>query len=271
MAFTYINWNSKKVILLSLVFIFLLLLSFFYLFQNRFIYQSIRLEKDYRFDFAVSPEEVWLKTSDGETIHGLFFPASQEKGVVLYLHGNRGHVQRWGAIYDDFLKNQYSFFVIDYRGYGKSTGKPSEQGLYRDALSAHQWLAQKYALDSIVIYGRSLGTGVATWLAAETKQAKMLVLETPYDRLPNVVGWRYSPLLKPLIQSKFPSDSYLEKVDCPVYIFAATEDQIVPFFLAERLAEKHLAEDDFFVIDGAHHKNIREFEEYHFWLSQLLK
>ncbi|HMQ46258.1 MAG TPA: alpha/beta hydrolase [Saprospiraceae bacterium] len=257
--------------MLSFVLLFLLLLSVFYLFQNRFIYQTSRLEKNYRFDFKAPFEEVWLKTSDGENIQGLFFPASEEKGVVLYLHGNRGHLQRWGAIHDDFLKNQYSLFVIDYRGYGKSSGKPTEQGLYQDALSAYQWLEKQYAPENIAIYGRSLGSGVAAWLAAEAPQSKMLLLETPYDRLPNVISYRYSPLLRPLIRSTFPSDTYLEKVECPVYIFAATEDQIVPFFLAERLATRHLAEDHFFAIEGAHHKNIREFKEYHFWLGEVLK
>ncbi len=119
-----------------------------------------------RFRFGAGAQEVFLTTHDNETINGLFFTGTR-KEVILYFHGNAGDLSTWQYIMADFAQLGYDVMIIDYRGYGKSTGTLSEEGLYADADAAYEYLIGKgFAAQQIIIYGRSVGTGVATDLAS---------------------------------------------------------------------------------------------------------
>ena len=239
--------------------------------QSYFIFQKRQLPPDYTFSFDGAYEEVYLPAGQAR-IHGLFFePESTPRGkVVLYLHGNRGSLKRWGEAYRTFTELGYAVLLIDYRGYGKSSGWPSEAGLYEDGAAAVEWLRSRYATKDIVLYGRSLGTGVAAYLASQY-DAHLLILETPYDRLPHVVERQLLfPVPKYLFRHVFPNDRWLAQARCPAYIFAGSRDKLIPLRLSLRLLPLLPSPAHFITIEGGGHRNLSAFAEYHFQLRRLL-
>jgi len=244
----------------------------FYLFQEKFIFQPKKLSANYVFRFNQPVEEHFIKTEDGETLNALLFKsASPSKGFILYFHGNAGNLQRWGEYAIDFTKLNYDVLMIDYRGYGKSTGKPSEISFYKDAQTVLNWSRQNVQFSKLVIYGRSLGSSVATHLAI-ANTPDLLILETPFDELNGVI---YPPL-KPML-ALFPQRHYflnnqnIPKINCPKVIFHGTDDWIVPLSSAEKLRPLLSQEDQFFIIEGGGHRNLRNFEEFHRALAEVLK
>lgn len=239
--------------------------------QSYFIFQKRQLAADYDFHFEHPFEEVYLPAGEAR-IHGLFFePSAASTGkVVLYLHGNRGNLKRWGAAYRTFAELGYAVLVIDYRGYGKSSGSPSEAGLYQDGEAAVEWLRSRYKMEDIVLYGRSLGSGVASYLASRYK-AQLLILETPYDRLPHVIE-RHLPFPVPqqLFRHVFPNDRWLAESRCPAYLFAGSRDKLIPLRLPLRLRPLLPSPAHFITIEGGGHRNLSAFAEYHFQLRRLL-
>lgn len=263
-----------------LVLIFSLLLGLYlfasvvlYLFQQKIVFQPKKLVGDYRFEFEYPFEEFWIQTADQEKINALLFKTQQsKKGLVLYFHGNRGHLQRWAAYHKDFTSRGYDFLAIDYRGYGKSTGKQSEEGLYQDALAAYHWAMEHYPEQEIIIYGRSLGSGVASYLATQVTTAKMLILETPYHSIPGVFKMKASFLPIPFkVKTQFPNEEYLKQVTMPIYIFHGTKDRIIPLRSAQKLAPLLANEEHFITIEKGKHKNLNTFPLYHQELDQLLQ
>jgi uncharacterized protein len=239
--------------------------------QSYFIFQKRPLAADYTFHFEHSFEEIFL-SAGGARIHGLFFePSTAPTGkVVLYLHGNRGNLKRWGAAYRTFTELGYAVLLIDYRGYGKSSGCPSEAGLYQDGEAAVQWLRSRYEMEDIVLYGRSLGSGVASYLASKY-DVRLLILETPYDRLPHVVERQLPfPVPQRLFRHVFPNDRWLAKSRCPAYIFAGSRDKLIPLRLPLRLQPLLPSPAHFITIEGGGHRNLSVFAEYHFQLRRLL-
>lgn len=252
--------------------LYLVLLLAVYYFQERMIFQSSRLPSEQRFTFEVPFEKHMVDTEDGERLSALFFPAPGiSKGVVLYLHGNRGSLKRWAAYHQTFNRLGYDFFIIDYRGYGKSTGRPSETGLYQDARAAYQWLLERYAPENITIYGRSLGTGVATFLAQNYK-AERLILETPYTSMPCVIRAQVMlPLPDRIFRIEFPNQERLKSVNTPVLIFVGGRDKLIPWCCSSPLATLLGDEGRFIQVEGAGHKNLAHFTEYHYWLERTLE
>jgi pimeloyl-ACP methyl ester carboxylesterase len=248
------------------------LLACIYIFQSRLIFQAIPLPQDYIFDFNAPFEEHTITTKDGAELNALLFSTEQErKGVILYFHGNRGNLNRWGQYHTAFTEKGYDFFIFDYRGYGKSSGSPSEKGVYTDAEAAYQWLTQHYSSSDIIFYGRSLGSGVATYLALH-QPGKVLVLETPYDNMPNVFRSKaLLPIPSFLFKHQFATDERLGQVEIPVYIFVGGEDRLIPPTRSRQLLPLIDHPSHFSVIEGAGHRNLSDFAEYHFLLKKWLK
>jgi pimeloyl-ACP methyl ester carboxylesterase len=168
-------------------------------FQNNLIFFPQPLDKDYRYNLTDSDKEVFIPTSDGCLINGILFRRPANKNVVLYFHGNGGSLDSWQATGDEMLQHNCDLLIIDYRGYGKSTGKFSEKGFYDDAHSAYRFLiASGYQPNQIIAYGRSLGTGIATELAT-TEKIKALILESPYTSLPALASEKMPYLFPGLI------------------------------------------------------------------------
>lgn len=207
---------------------------FYYLFQERFIFIGFRKSPRYRFRFDHPFEEIWLDRADGARLNGVLFQAAEPRGILLYFHGHHGSVQRWGRTADRFTRLGFQVLMPDPRGYGKSMGKRSEQALIDDALAWYD-LAQRIQGTPPVVYGRSLGSGLAVPVAAK-RTPQLLLLETPFANLLDVAR-NYLPFLpyRILLRYPFRNDRAMRGVHCPVHIFHGQRDQVVPYSSALRL------------------------------------
>lgn len=208
---------------------------FYWWFQERFIFVRFRLRRDHRFTFDLPFEERWTRAPDGAELHALYFRAGSPQGVVLYFHGNTGSLRRWGPVAGRFLKLGFDVLMPDYRGYGKSRGKLSEAALHADAERWFQELLQEWPEDRIVIYGRSLGTGFATPLAA-AHCPHALVLESPFANFREVAR-HYLSILPYGWILRYPlrNDRAMRRMRCPVHMFHGRRDPVVPVASALRL------------------------------------
>ena len=241
-----------------------------YVFQDKLIFQADALDLGYHFSFDQPYEEYFISTPDNQTINALWFkPSQRAKGLIIYFHGNAGNLQRWGNYAVDITQLGYEVLMIDYRGYGKSSGTPNEQALYEDARLVWQWAKEKSEHTKIVIYGRSLGSAVATHLAADV-QPDLLILETPFDELKNASLLRYLFYIVPL-KTKFATKEYLGKVKGKIVIFQGTDDWVVSLASAERLRPLLKETDEFIVIPEGGHRNLRDFVMYHTKLAAVLQ
>jgi pimeloyl-ACP methyl ester carboxylesterase len=242
----------------------------FYLFQERLIFHPERLSEKYKFNFDGDFKEQFFKTEDGNTLNALFFKAENTKGVIFYHHGNTGNLESWGLKAIDFTTKGYDILIYDYRGYGKSTGKiKNEKMLFSDATLIYKELLYDYKERDIILYGASLGTGIATYLAHKNHPGK-LILETPYCNFYDVAKFHYPFLPNSiLLNYHFKTDKYLPKVKGEVFLFHGTEDETVPFDSSLRLAG--LSENiTLFTIKEGSHNNLNTYYDYHDWLGNVL-
>jgi hypothetical protein len=164
-------------------------------------------------------------------------PADSPKGVVFYLHGNRGNIYlcRWEI--EPFLNAGYDVWTMDFRGFGKSTGRPSEAALLADAQMVYKRIREEE--EDIIVWGRSFGSGIAAYVAS-VNCPKALVLETPYWSLPNA-ACRSRPYLLPLLfRYHLPTNEYLGYVDCSVHLIHGTRDEEICFQSSKRLEKRCL-------------------------------
>jgi len=237
------------------------LFAFVYFNQEKLIFHPEKLSKNHRFSFPVPFEEIVLD-SDGVGIHTLLFPKENTQGVILYFHGNAGSLHSWGGVYADFASVPYDLWIMDYRGFGKSEGKlAGEADLQADAQALLDAARARYGDKEMVIYGRSIGTGVASALAAK-HPPKMLILETPYYNFPDLVAelapWAPAPLLRYTLMN----DEHIRDQSFPVHLIHGDRDELIPVSSSERLAQlgPHI---QFHEIKGAQHNNISAFRMYH--------
>ena len=152
---------------------------FYAIFQERFIFIRFRTKRGHRYAFPALHGEEFISTADGAELHALHFKAEAPRGVILYFHGNTGSVRRWGKFAQRFVRLGYDVVMPDPRGYGKSRGKLSEAALHADAELWYAFVLQQWPEAKVVVLGRSLGSGLATPLAAKHKPRKLKRL---YDR-----------------------------------------------------------------------------------------
>lgn len=182
-------------------------------------------------DHGLGYEPFTLATPDGETLDAWFVPAQPSRGVVLFLHGNAGNLSHRIDSIAMFHRLGYSVLIFDYRGYGRSSGKPSEAGLYQDAQTAWDHLARTRGIapGRIVLFGESLGGALAARLAArETPGA--LVLASSFTSAPQLAADLYPWLpVKWLLRLRYDTLAALSQVRCPVLVAHSPDDEIVPF------------------------------------------
>ncbi|MFD2725402.1 alpha/beta hydrolase [Hyunsoonleella rubra] len=234
-----------------------------YFMQEKLLFLPSVLPQDYQFESLHSFEEINLKADDGGTLNAIHFKLEAPKGVILYFHGNAGDLSRWGTIAEFFVDKGYDVLIMDYRNFGKSTGKLSETAFYTDAQLFYDYLKTNYAESDITLYGRSLGTGIATFLASENNP-KQLVLETPYYSMAHVGKSRYPILpVDTLLKYRFPTFEFIQKVKCPILMFHGTDDGVIPYDSAEKLFQNAPKPQTIFItIKGGNHNNLIEFETY---------
>jgi len=247
---------------------YLFIVTALFVFQEAIIFQGKTLEEEYVFQFNEPFVELEIKSSTEQFINTIIFNPTtpQPKGVILYFHGNADNMQRWGKYAVDFTQLGYQVIMIDYAGFGKTEGTPTEQKLYQNAEDVWNWAQHHLEEKNFIIYGRSLGTGVAAHLAAQHK-ASQLILETPFYELAQD---RYKPFFIFGLKHGFPNYKYLPKIDYPITIIQGTNDWVVSLASAQKLAPLLKPTDSFFVIEGGGHKNLREFDEYHKVLEEIL-
>lgn len=244
-----------------------------YFFQDLIIFQKIPLEKNYAFQFDGPFEEYFIPVpnEDGssDTLNGLWFRTdSAKRGLILYFHGNRGNLQRWGRYARELTRFRFDVVVIDYRGYGKSTGQPSENVMYSDAKAVYEWVRHKNGGPPAIIYGRSLGSAVASNLAVEVNPP-LLILETPFDEIRGAIPPYWAPLTSLLpLRYTFSNAAHLRLVHSRVVIFHGTNDRIVPLNSAMRLKE-WTAPNDFVILQGGTHRNLSSLPGYRAKLENL--
>ncbi len=248
-----------------------LILSFMlYFIQEKLIFLPSRLPSDYRYEFSLPVEEFDLTTPDGARLNAIHFRNEVPKGVILYFHGNAGDLSRWGTIVSAYADLGYDVIAMDYRTYGKSTGKLSERALYEDGQLFYDYTRQEYPEQSIILFGRSLGTGIATYLAAANKPGQ-LILETPFYSLMEV-GVRRFPFLPVRWLLRYPMKSYehVRQLSCPVAVFHGTADRIIPIESGKKLFEVIPTEKEFFQVEGGRHNNLMGFETYQRGIRTIL-
>ena len=261
----------KRVFKILLV-LYVMLGTSLYFLQEKMLFLPSTLAQDYQYDFRYPFEELFFETAEDVSINAIHFKIENPKGVILYFHGNAGDLSRWGIIGEHFVSLNYDVLIMDYRTYGKSTGKLSEQGFYDDAEFCYKYLLKHYDEDEIVLYGRSLGTGIATYLASKHKP-KQLILETPYYSILDVAKQRFPIFpVKGLLKYQFPSNEFITSVECPITMFHGTDDAVIPYSSAEKLkAVAPNALTTFITIEGGAHNNLISFENYKTGILSILE
>jgi len=232
-----------------------------YYLQDHILFHPVQINPKQPYEFTAPHKELNIPYSASSTINIVQFlvPDSLEKGVVLYFHGNKKNISWYAKFSPYFTKNNYEVWMIDYPGFGKSTGLFSEQQLYDWALTLYKLARATYSPDSIIIYGKSMGTGIAAQLAS-IRDCRHLILETPYYDMPSIVD-NYFPVypVNKMIHYKFPTWKYLQNVTAPVTVFHGTSDWIIPYRNAKRLKPFLKLTDTFITVDDASHNDLYKF------------
>jgi hypothetical protein len=250
-----------------------------YYLQEKFLFHPEKLPAGHEFGFYylasryIPFEEVNIPFNQTDTINMIkFFPEdSVRKGVVVYFHGNRQNIYRYAKFASNFTKHGYEVWMEDYPGFGKSTGIGTEKKMYEQALQIQKMAAAKYGKDSIIIYGKSFGTGIAAYVSAESNNQR-LILETPYYSIPSLFSC-YAPIYPTSKMStyKIPVNEFLGDVKYPISIFHGTDDGVIPYRNAVRLKKILKPTDEFITIEKGTHHNLNGFTLMQQKLDSLLE
>jgi len=243
-----------------------------YTFQDKLLLHPVAVSQDFHYNFRQPFEEINIAINKDENLNIIRFTSNTKpKGIVLYFHGNNMNVSHYASYAENFTRNGYEVWMPDYPGYGKTTGVLTEKKLYDEALIVYKLANTKFSKDSIIIYGKSLGSGIAAQLAT-IKDCKQLVLETPYYSIPSLFGY-YAPIYPVYYMSRFkiPTATYLPQVSMPVTIFHGTKDELIPFSNAAKLKTVLKQGDEFISIPGGKHNDLNNFKIYHQKLDSILR
>jgi fermentation-respiration switch protein FrsA (DUF1100 family) len=218
-------------------------------------------------DFGVAFTPITVTTADGERLHAWWLRASGPRALVVYFHGNGGNLSVWAPIVSDVARRGFDVLAFDYRGYGLSTGRPTEQGLYRDAdaILDHAWTMSPQATTPVVYWGRSLGTAVAAY-ASSKRPPNGVVLESGFPDAQSLV--RSSPLLALLAlfsTYRFPTADFLQRVSAPALVVHGDRDRVIPFALGRRLYDRIAGPKRFLAIAGGDHNDLEPADARAYW------
>ena len=257
-------------ILISLGIAYVALAILFFFLQDYFFFRPEKLPDYFRYRYPFPFDEVNFEMEDGGQINGLHFKIPNAKGVVYYFKGNSRSIKGWAKFARDFIGKGYDFFMIDYRGFGKSKGRLTESILYNDTQHVYKWLKTQYAEENIIIYGRSLGSGIATRITSWNKP-RMLILDSPYySFLSQIKRFAFILPINWLLRYHIRTDQFIRKVTCPIFIIHGRKDRLIPFYHSEMLLHLVPKRTQLFAIDEAGHNNLPDFSEYHEYLYDIL-
>jgi alpha-beta hydrolase superfamily lysophospholipase len=241
-----------------------------YFTQDMIFFHPKALSRDHRFSFKQPFTELNIPFGKNNLNVLQFKPDNPGKGIVLFFHGNMENVEHYRQYPELFTRNNYEIWMIDYPGFGKSTGTITEDNLYKQAWLVYDLASKKVHGDSIIIYGKSIGTGIASYLAAK-RNCKELVLETPYYSAVSLAK-HYFPIypVSILLKYSFPVCSYLREQKRPITILHGTNDEVVPYMQSERLKEMN-KQINLVTIEKGRHNDLSSFQLFQTTLDSLLR
>ncbi|MBA2250845.1 MAG: alpha/beta fold hydrolase [Chitinophagaceae bacterium] len=267
---------NKKIIfrwIKIIVFIYCIVGMGLYFLQEKLLFHPKKLPAGYAYNFNFPFKEINIPISKTENLSLVkFFPADTfRKGVVLYFHGNMENINHYAIFAKNFTRLGYEVWMPDYPGYGKSSGILSEKELYEEALQVYKLAHTTFSAGNIIIFGKSLGSGIAAELAS-VKDCRRLILETPYYSIPELFN-TYAPIYPTSYISKFkiPTYQYIQDVHAPIAIFHGTDDELIPFYSSLKLRQYLHSGDTFIVIQHGKHNNLNESLVFHKNLDSLLQ
>lgn len=248
--------RSLKITLVTVVGAYCAALAYLMIFQRSYLFAPSPVEISPQDAGLPQAQVIRLKTRDGETLIAWWLPPKDNQNVSLFLHGNGDRLDKRVQRFKDMSKDGSGVFALSYRGYGGSTGSPSEHGFLEDARAAYAWLNQQLPSERIIIHGYSIGTGVATRLSAE-KHSKALVLESPFLSALAVAQSRYAIFPVSLVMwDQFRSDLYMPLVHTPVLILHGSADRTIPVKQAYKLYQLAPEPKKIIVFEGGSHTNL---------------
>ncbi len=234
-----------------------------YFLQDAILFHPVTLNRTYSYNFPEPHKDINIPIDSKDTLNLVDFASTDTiaRGIVLYFHGNKRNISWYAKYIPYFTRHGYQVLMIDYPGFGKSTGKLTEQKLYDWALQVYKIARKRFPADSIIIYGKSMGTGIAAQLAS-TRDCKRLILETPYYDFPAVVS-HYLPIYpaKWMLHYQLPTYQYLQNVTAPITIFHGTKDRVVTYKNSKRLLPFLKSTDELISIEGGSHNNLYRYKE----------
>jgi fermentation-respiration switch protein FrsA (DUF1100 family) len=243
--------------ILILVVAYILIAAYMYATQRSHLYFPNHQGLTARAVGLAGVEDLKLASKDGETLQAWYSPAQPGKATILYLHGNGGEMSDRGERFAAYQREGFGVFFLSYRGYGASTGSPSEAGLVNDARAAYDWLtARGLKPQEIMLVGESLGSGVAVQLAAE-RPVRALALEAPFSSAASVAAIQYWWLpVRLLMKDKFDSFAHIGKVEVPLLIIHGDDDGLIPLSEGEKLFALANEPKEMVVVPGGTHGSI---------------
>jgi uncharacterized protein len=218
---------------------------------------------------------VALQTEDGLSLNAWFVPPPGKDGqIVVFFHGNAGHIGHRATKARHFIDKGLGVLMVEYRGFGGNRGRPTEEGLYKDGRAALRFLEQReYTVSQLVLYGESIGSGVAVQMAIEI-QPRYLILEAPFSSAADVAKRQYSFLpVDFLMKDRYDNIEKIAEVSSSLLIVHGDEDAVIPIGLAERLFERANHPKEFIAINGGHHNDLYEHHAGHIvteWLEKQI-
>lgn len=241
---------------------------------NKFVYrpEATFAEEDFTpAELGLAYEDVAIKTGDNLMLSAWYFPAPEPRHLMMYCHGNAGDIRDWAHAMPPFLEMGCSMLLFDYRGYGRSQGKPSEAGLYLDGEAVWGWVEERAEEEGVtaVIMGKSLGSAIAIHAATQTPPAA-LILDSAFTSMReiavSVTPWLPDTMLPELYESL----NKVPKLTCPTLVVHGRNDTLVPLPHGEQLYQAMTCAKTISIIDGADHNNLTHFPEYHTTIQAFL-
>jgi fermentation-respiration switch protein FrsA (DUF1100 family) len=255
------GWKAELLRMLGLlaavvVLLGVIALMLIYFYQDNLLYFPTRQVRATPEQIGLTFDDVTLETKDGITINGWFVPVDSPKATILFCHGNAGNIGDRLESIAQFHRLGLAVFIFDYRGYGHSAGRPDEEGTYRDAEAAWDYLTRvrKVAPQTIVVFGRSLGGAIAIRLAAEHRPGALIV-ESTFTSLADVAARHYPFLpVRLLLRYRYASRETIARVTAPVLIAHSPDDRLVPYRQGEALFAAANEPKEFFALTGSHNE-----------------
>ena len=263
---------SIFIIIIISVFLVLIILSVvLYILQDRIIFHAEKLPVNYRFLFNNDFDEINLETQDNKILNGLHFKVDDPKGVVLYFHNHAGNIEHWSrsAVFINHLK--YDALLMDYRGFGKSTGSYNEKLMLEDSILWYDYASKMYDESVITVYGRGIGATFATYVSS-LNNPKRLILESPmYDLLfTSRYYYPYVPFKSWIAKYKFDTAAFIKNVNCKIFIFHGKLNTLVDYRNSVELEKLAKDNTELYIIPDGNHYNLVNHKTYLNKVNEIL-